>query len=136
MKLSKILFQEAMRSIALGWILFMVMSLLYRSDIVSLQAAWQIPLVFMGVVFVGFSLARLLTGREFMIRTWKGWIVLALLTNGSLLLVVIIAKLMGLEDSILPYGIWPYIAAFVLVGFLTWGSYRASKLHPNGGEDA
>jgi ABC-type Fe3+ transport system permease subunit len=91
--------------------------------------------MFMGIAFVGFSLARLLTGRDFMIRTRKGWIILALLTNASLVVVFLIGKLMGLEDSLLPYGIWPYVAAFVLVGLLTWGSYRASRRHLDNGED-
>jgi hypothetical protein len=136
LKLRKIVFQEAIRSIALGWIMFMIMSLLYHGGAISLQAAWQIPLVFTGMVFAGFTLARLLTGRDFVIRTAKGWFILAALLNASLLIVVILGVSLGLEDSLLKYGILPYIAAFVLVGLLTWGSYRASRRHSDNGEDA
>ncbi len=135
MKLRKILFQEAIRSIALGWILFMSMSFLYRGGTVSLQLAWQIPLAFMGIAFVCFSLSRFLTGRDFMIHSAKGWLILEVLINVSLMMVVILGVSLGLEDSLLPYGIWPYAGAFVLVGLLTWGSYRTSRRYLDNGED-
>jgi len=125
-KLGKILIQEIIRSIALGWVMFLTLSLFYRGGVISRSTLLLILAISVGITFAGFTITRLLTGLDLMIHTAKGWSILAALTNAILLIFVVVGVTLGLSDRLFTYGVWPYVAAVVLVGLLSWGGYRAS----------
>ena len=113
--------------------MFFALSLFYHGGVISRSTLLLVFAVLMGIQFAGFMIIRLLTGRDFlMIRTAKCWAILAALLNALLLLFVVIGVTMGLSDRLFTYGVWPYVAALVLVGLLSWGGYRISaKKHDN-----
>lgn len=127
-RLGKILGQEIIRSIALSWVLFFF----YRAGVFSRSTLLLILGVFMGIRFAGFTITRLLTGRDLMIRTATGWAILAAITNALLLIFVVVGVTLGLSDRLFTYGVMPYVAAVILVGLLSWEGYRASvRKHNN-----
>ena len=131
-RLGKILGQEITRSIALSWVLFTALSFFYRAGVFSRSTLLLILGVFMGIQFAGFTITRLLTGHDLMIRTATGWAILGAITNALLLIFVVVGVTLGLSDRLITYGVWPYVAAVVLVGLLSWGGYRASvRKHNN-----
>jgi len=125
-RLGKILGQEIIRSIALSWVLFTGLSFFYRAGIFSRSTLLLILGVFMGIQFAGFTIIRLLTGRDLMVRTAAGWSILAAITNALLLIFVVVGMTFGQTDLLIKYGVWPYVVAVVLVGLLSWAGYKAS----------
>mgnify|MGYP001136139635 CR=1 FL=1 len=121
------------RLFALGWVIFIAFSLFYQGGVISRSTLLLTLAIFVGITSAGFIITRLLTGRNFlMIRTAMGWAILAAITNGLLLLFVVIGTTLGLSDRLFTYGVWPYVAAVVLVGLLSWGGYRISaRKHDN-----
>lgn len=130
--LGKIIIQEIIRSIALGWVIFMALSLLYRGGVFSRSTLLMVLGVFMGIQFAGFTITRLLTGRDLMIRTAKGWGILAAITITMLGIFVVVGFMLGQTNLLFKYGVWPYVAAVILVGLLSWAGYWAStRKHDN-----
>ncbi|MDY6847230.1 MAG: hypothetical protein SVP52_08855 [Chloroflexota bacterium] len=131
--MEKIIPQEMIRLVALGWGIGFALSPFYRGGIISHSTLLLIHNIFVVITFAGFTITRVLTGRGFlMIRTAKGWAILAAITNALLLLFVVIGVTLGLSERLFTYGVWPYVAALVLVGLLSWGGYRISaRKHDN-----
>lgn len=129
MKFRKIIVQEVIRSVALGWIMLMALALLYRGGVLSSATLWLILVIFVVVTFAGFMITRLLTGRDLMIHSAKGWSLLAAATNAILLIFVVVGVSLGQAESLFTYGIWPYVAAVGLVGLLSWLGYRMTSKH-------
>lgn len=129
MKFGKILIQEVIRSVALGWIMLMALALLYRGGVLSSTTFWLVLAIFVVVTFAGFMITRLVTGRDLMIHSAKGWSLLAAATNAILLIFVVVGVSLGQTESLFTYGIWPYVAAVGLVGLLSWAGYRMTSRH-------
>lgn len=131
-KLGKILIQEIIRSIAFGWVIFTFLGLLNRGGVFSRSTFLITFSVIMGIQFTGFTITRLITGRDLMIRTAKDWSIFAAITNALLLIFVVVGVMLGQTDLLFKYGVWPYVVSVVLVGLLSWAGYWASaRKHDN-----
>ncbi len=107
----------------------MALALLYRGGVLSSTTLWLILVIFVAVTFAGFTITRLLTGRDLMIHSATGWSLLAAATNAILLIFVVVGASLGETESLFTYGIWPYVAAVGLVGLLSWLGYRMTSKH-------
>ena len=130
MKIRKILIEEIIRSIVLGYVALGVVSLFYRSGVLSLKVAYSILLAFMLIVFVCFTIVRIRTGQELKVQGALGYSIVAATLYAFALTFVSVGVVLGQAAMLFPHGFWSVAAWVISPGLFTWIGYKTSEKHP------
>jgi len=125
-RLRRLLMQEAIRAIALGYVAFLFLAVIRERLGLS---AGQI-LTLSGLIALGISLTltaiRLITGWELRARTKRGWIIMGGVTAILLASLIGVAAMVGQMPSVLRFGPWSVVMAVLFLILSIWLGYRST----------
>lgn len=116
MKLRTILLQEALRSIAGGWVLFILLDLFYHSGALNLSLVYIGTGIGIVLIFLGLTIIRLRTGRDLMARTLRDRVI-----AGAVMLAMIVLFVISQGFSL------QAIIGFLLIPLTVWLGYWISQ---------
>ena len=122
--MKKIIIQEAIRAMAIGSIALMVLANLYSMGLIqSPKLVMYLVAVTALLSFIGFTFFRSKSGKEMMVRTKRGWIIVGMIFGIALLAYFFISynKNSSLLNNVLP----TLLGLIVLATAVWWGVRRA-----------
>jgi phosphatidylserine synthase len=126
MRLRQVLLQETIRSIALGYVVFLLLGVVYTSLGLSAGQVLTLSGLVTVAIFLTFTAIRLKTGRELMARTRREWTIVGVVGAVVLAGFIAVAAVVGEAPGVL--GLRPLsvlVAVLVLILF-SWLGYRAA----------
>ncbi len=130
MKTRRIIIEEIIRAFALGYVALGVLSLFYRSGVLSLKVTYTILLAFMLIVFVSSTIVRIRTGQELKVQGALGYSIVAATLYAFGLTFVSVGVVLGQAAMLFPHGFWSVAALVISPGLFTWLAYKNSEKHP------
>lgn len=130
MKTRRIIIEEIIRAFALGYVALGVLSLFYRSGVLSLKVTYSIFLAFILIVFVSSTIVRIRTGQELKVQGALGYSILAATLYAFGLTFVSVGVVLGQAAMLFPHGFWSVAALVISPGLFTWLAYKNSEKHP------
>lgn len=134
MRTRDVVFQELIRTMALGFIILMFLAVPYRAGFLGLTATYLLAGGLTLACFVAFTLIRLRTGRTLMVQTAAGWAIVAAVTLVLLLVLTSLSVILGNGTDLFPQGIWPVLGGLALIILFTWWGHWRSKRSNKGSE--
>ena len=130
MKIRKILLEEFIRAIIIGYISIGALSLFYRSGILSLKTTYLIVGALMAISFVSLTIVRIRTGHLLMVQGALGWSIFAAIMYALALTFMSVGVVLGQAEILLSNGFWSVAAWVILQGLVAWLGYKSSEKHP------
>jgi hypothetical protein len=130
MKTRRIIIEEIIRAFALGYVALGVLSLFYRSGVLSLKVTYTILLAFMLIVFVSSTIVRIRIGQELKVQGALGYSIVAATLYAFGLTFVSVGVVLGQAAMLFPHGFWSVAALVISPGLFTWLAYKNSEKHP------
>jgi hypothetical protein len=116
MNLRTILLQEALRAIAGGWVLFLLLALFYQTGALNLSLVYIDTGIGIVLIFLGLTIIRLRTGHDLMARTLRDWVIV-----GAVMLAMIVLFVIFQGFSL------QAIIGFLLIPLAVWLGYWISQ---------
>jgi len=126
MRLGQLLLQETIRSIALGYVVFLFLGLIYTSLGLSARQVVAVSGLATLGIFLTFSAIRLRTGRELMARTRREWTIVAVVGAVVLAGFVGVAAIVGEAPRVLRFGPLSVVVAVLVLILFIWLGYRSA----------
>jgi len=120
MKTRRIIIEEIIRAFALGYVALGVLSLFYRSGVLSLKVTYTILLAFMLIVFVSSTIVRIRIGQELKVQGALGYSIVAATLYAFGLTFVSVGVVLGQAAMLFPHGFWSVAALVISPGLFTW----------------
>lgn len=122
----QLLVQETIRSIALGYVVFLFLGLIHTSLGLSARQVVAVSGLITLAVFLTFTAIRLRTGRELMARTAREWTIVGVVGAVVLAGFVGVAAIVGEAPSVLRFGPLSVIVAVLVLILFAWLGYRSA----------
>lgn len=127
MRLRQVLLQETIRSIALGYLAFLFLGVVYTGLGLSAGQVLTLSGLITLAIFLTFTAIRLKTGRELMARTRREWtvagVVAGVVVAGSIAAAAIVGQLPG----VLGWGPLSVVVAVPVLILFIWLGYRSTR---------
>jgi hypothetical protein len=125
-RLRQLLLQETIRSIALGWVVFLFLGLIHESLGLSAGQVLGLSVVIALGIFLSFTAIKSRTGWELMARTRREWIIAGVVVAVLVAGLVGVAVIVGQAPRVLRFGPLSVAMAVLVVALFTWLGYRST----------
>lgn len=126
MRLRQVLLQETIRSIALGYLAFLFLGVVYTGLGLSAGQVLTLSGLITLAIFLTFTAIRLKTGRELMARTRREWTIVGVVGAVVLAGFIAVAALVGEAPWALRFGPLQVATALLVLILFSWLGYRAA----------
>lgn len=122
----RLLLQETIRALALGYLVFLFLGLIYTSLGLSARQVVAVSGLATLGIFLTFSAIRLRTGRELMARTRREWTIVAVV--GALVLAgfMVLGAIAGHAPWALRFGPLRVVTPLLVLILFAWLGYRSA----------
>lgn len=126
MRLRQVLLQETIRSIALGYVVFLLLGVVYTSLGLSAGQVLTLAGLITLAIFLTFTAIRLRTGRELMARTRREWTIVGVVGAVVLAGFVGVAAIVGEAPRVLGCGPLSVVVGVLVLILFSWLGYRTA----------
>ncbi len=126
MRLRQVLLQETIRSIALGYVAFLLLGVVYTSLGLSAGQVLTLSGLVTVAIFLTFTAIRLKTGRELMARTRREWTIVGVVGAVVLAGFIAVAALVGEAPRVLGFRPLSVVVAVLVLILFSWLGYRGA----------
>lgn len=126
MRLRRLLLEETIRSIAVGYVVFLFLGVIYTSLGLSADQVFAVSGLATLGIFLTFTAIRLRTGRELMARTRRAWIIVAVIGAVVLAGFMVLGAMAGQAPWAIGFVPLQVLTALLVLVLFAWLGYRSA----------